>query len=316
MAENQEWVELTVTVPVAAQDLVVDWLLEAGASGVQESYPGLFPADGEGEVISGDPSEWWGEAPKNKSGKVDLTAWLPKSYLNLENDFQGFLQRLEARFPGILVHKVSIEDVPAQDWNANWKATWKPTAIGMRLMVCPSWEEPPETDRIVMRIDPGMAFGTGTHFTTASCLSLIEEIVEKTTVDSLLDVGTGSGILAIGALLLGVKRAVGIEVDLDALAEARENAVRNGVADRMTVTSAGVGSGEGQFDVVVANLVAHTIVRLAKPICQAVADGGWLILSGILAEHEETVDREIQAHGLKRHASMTEDSWVTLLYRP
>jgi ribosomal protein L11 methyltransferase len=312
-----DWLELVVQVPTAAQDAVVAWLLDRGADGVQEDYPGLYPA-GDGPVVSGDPSEWWGEAPRNDSGEVILTAWLPKPTApEVEAEaLRRFLREIDTFVPGVAEAPVTVRVAPDQDWNAHWKASWKPTPIGERLLICPSWEEPPETERVVMRIDPGMAFGTGTHFTTASCLGLIEGLTADPDCRprSLLDVGTGTGILAIGGLLLGIDRATGIDVDPEAVAEARENALRNGVGERLTVTSQPLAGDEGRFDVVVANLVAHTLLRLARPICRAVAPGGSLIVSGVLLCHEEAVDAAIRDHGLTPWTERRDDSWVTLMY--
>lgn len=316
--ETGDWLELVVRVPTSAQDAVVAWLLDRGANGVQEDYPGLFPA-GDGPVVSGDPSEWWGEAPRNESGEVVLTGWLPKPTApEAEAEaLHRFLREIDAFVPGVGDAPVTVRVAPDQDWNAHWKASWKPTPVGNRLLICPSWEHPPETDRIVMRIDPGMAFGTGTHFTTASCLGLIEELAmdEADRPRSLLDVGTGTGVLAIGGLLLGIDRATGIDVDPEAVAEARENALRNGVGERLTVTSHPLTGDEGCFDVVVANLVAHTLLRVAGPICHAVAPGGSLIASGILLCHEDAVDLALRDRGLTPWTARRDDSWVTLMYR-
>lgn len=313
-----DWLELVVQVPTAAQDAVVGWLLDRGANGVQEDYPGLYPA-GDGPVVSGDPSEWWGEAPRNESGEVILTAWLPKPTApEAEAEaLHRFLREIDAFVPGVAGAPVAVRVAPDQDWNAHWKASWKPTPIGNRLLICPSWEESPATDRIVIHIDPGMAFGTGTHFTTASCLSLIEGLSAdaKRRPRSLLDVGTGTGILAIGGLLLGIDRATGIDVAPEAVAEARENALRNGVGERLTVTSRPLAGDEGRFDVVVANLVAHTLLKLAAPICRAVAPGGSLIVSGILLCHEQEVADALRDNGLTPWTAQRDDSWVTLMYQ-
>jgi ribosomal protein L11 methyltransferase len=312
------WLELVVRVPVAAQDAVTDWLMGRGAAGVQEDYPGLYPA-GDGPVVSGDPSEWWGDAPRNESGDVVLTAWLPGT-ADPDAEVRALrdrLRELAAVAPGVADAPITVQATPDQDWNARWKASWKPTPIGERLLICPSWEEPPATDRIVMRIDPGMAFGTGTHFTTASCLGLVERLVDGGDAPhaTLLDVGTGTGILAIGGLLLGVGRALGIDVDPEAAAEARENAERNGVADRFAVTTRPLAGDEGRFDIVVANLVAHTLLRLAASIAGAVAPGGTLIASGILPCHEQAVADALAATGLVPLDTLRDESWVTMTYR-
>ena len=312
-----DWVEVEVRVPVAAQEAVMAWFMDRGATGVKEDYPGLYPGDG--PVVSGDPSEWGGEPPQNLGPDVILTAWLPPPATpqGEAEALMMFLRELDSVVPGAGRAPVEAVWLPEQDWNSSWKASWEPLPVGRHLIVCPSWLEPPEAPgRTVLRLDPGMAFGTGTHFTTGSCLEFVEEAVETAKAPpTVLDVGTGSGILAIAALLLGAKSALGIDVDADAVQEARENAERNEVDARFSATAQPLSGREGRFDLVVANIIAQTILHLADPIAATVAPGGALVTSGVLKCHQDEVAKALTARGLNPVEARTDGTWVTTLWR-
>lgn len=181
-----------------------------------------------------------------------------------------------------------LEFVEGDAWREAYKAYFKPTKIGSRLWIKPSWEplEPSPGD-VVLELDPGAAFGTGTHETTRLVL---EELQSHVRADgAVLDVGCGSGILSIAALLLGAKRAVAIDVDPEAVRVARENAEHNRVAARMQVSDAPVSAISDTFPLVLANIERRVLVPLAAEISARVAPGGTLILSGILGPECETV---------------------------
>lgn len=185
-------------------------------------------------------------------------------------------------------HAARLEFVEGDAWREAYKAYFKPTKIGTRLWIKPSWEslEPGPGD-VVLELDPGAAFGTGTHETTRLVL---EELQSHVRADgAVLDVGCGSGILSIAALLLGAKRATAIDVDPEAVRVARENAEHNRVAARMQVSDAPVAAIGDTFPLVLANIETRVLVPLAAEISARVAPGGTLILSGILAPECETV---------------------------
>jgi ribosomal protein L11 methyltransferase len=229
----------------------------------------------------------------------------------------AYLVALDEVVPGAALSPIDAFELPEQDWNAEWKASWQPLPVGKRLIICPSWIQPPlAPGRMVLGLDPGMAFGTGTHFTTGSCLEFVEEIMETAVppVD-VLDVGTGSGILAIAALLLGAKSAHGIDVDSDAVAEALVNAQRNNVDDRFTASDLPLSGEEGRFAVVFANLVAQVILQLADPIAACDAPGGALVTSGVLRCHEEEIGQAMKERGLVEVEARRDDHWVTTRWR-
>ena len=313
------WTELTVTVPSAARDMVIGWFMDRGAAGVQEDYPGLFPLDGAGPVTSGDPREWHGEATPNPGATVILKGWLPPP-VSAEREgaaLKAFLVSAAAGLPGLQDCPIAASEIESVDWNAEWKSHWKPIEIGRRFLICPTWETPPDTDRIVIMLDPGMAFGTGTHFTTASCIEAAEDFFAGAAAPSkvsVLDVGTGSGILAIAALKLGARKAFGIDVDPDAARESLANADTNRVADRYAATDRPLTGREGLFDLVFANILAQTLIVLAPSIAATVAPRGHLITSGILQDHEPEVVKKFKSLGFDVISARHDESWATISF--
>ncbi|MCC7380225.1 MAG: 50S ribosomal protein L11 methyltransferase [Deltaproteobacteria bacterium] len=203
---------------------------------------------------------------------------------------------------------VEIRQEDAVDWSTHWREHFKPLDFGP-LWVVPTWLEAPAGARAVLRMDPGMAFGTGSHETTALCL---ERIAELSPIASLLDVGTGTGILALSALLLGAKRAVGTDNDPDALAVATENAALNGLADRLELSGRTPDSLGDRFSVVVANILAEPLITLAPKISAAVASGGHLILSGILAPQAAAVAEAYEALGFRERRIVIRGEWARI----
>ena len=199
---------------------------------------------------------------------------------------------------------VVVEIVKDEDWANNWKQFYRPMEIGQRLLVKPSWEElPAPTDRIVLEIDPGMVFGTGTHETTQLCLAQLDEHVRPGM--KVIDLGCGSGILSVAALLLGADRALGVDIDPNAVDIAYNNADENGIArDRYTVVAGNVLDDNGfvdslgtGYDIVVANIVAGVIVPLTDIVPRLLKKGGLYITSGIIAERAQEVIDAMQRNG-------------------
>ena len=193
----------------------------------------------------------------------------------------------------------SFSLVPNQDWMQKWKEGFEPIEIGNRLMIAPSWKLPAANEnRFVVQIDPGMAFGTGTHETTRLCLEAIERYWKG---GSLLDVGTGTGILAIAAAFLSSQsRIVAIDVDPQAVVVAAENTAINNVADRIELLTGQLVDLDGQrFSIVVANLTAEVIVDLMPDLSKCVDRNGLMILSGILRELAEAVHLSLTSFGFR-----------------
>jgi ribosomal protein L11 methyltransferase len=226
--------------------------------------------------------------------RVTLGAYFEERTLrdDLEQSISRELGRVQGRDAPL---SISISAVPEQDWMQKWKEGFEAVEIGLRLVVAPSWKLPINSaGRVLIQIDPGMAFGTGTHETTRLCLDAIERYWHGGT---LLDVGTGTGILAIAAALLAPgSRVVAIDIDPQAVEVARENLGINGVSGSIDLREGHPGNlAPRQFDVIVANLTAEVIVDLMTDLTACLTSKGRLILSGILSEFAQDVERALSA---------------------
>jgi ribosomal protein L11 methyltransferase len=206
-------------------------------------------------------------------------------------------------------------EVPDQDWMQKWKEGFEPLEVGRKLLIAPSWRMPGDAGgRIVIQMDPGMAFGTGTHETTRLCLESIERYWRG---GNLLDVGCGTGILAIaGALLQPGSRITAIDIDPQAVEVARDNVSANRVQESVEVTEGGISVVSGKvFKVVVANLTAEVLVDLAQKLAASIAPGGVLIASGILSPAAATVEAALKVAGLVVTEQTGAGEWAALVVR-
>lgn len=216
-------------------------------------------------------------------------------------------------------YTVDISAVKEEEWSTAWKDYYHPTPIGKRLVVCPTWEEyTPGEGELVMRLDPGMAFGTGTHHTTRLCAGMLEEAV--TPGCRLLDMGTGSGILSIAALLLGAKEAVGVDIDPVAVRTAGENAALNGFGpERFTAVCGELVHDKkladrigGGFDLIAANIVADVIIAVAPTFPRHLRPGGTVICSGIILPRKDEVIAALEGQGLTVIEEQEKDGWCAI----
>ena len=212
---------------------------------------------------------------------------------------------------------LQLETLVEEDWNALWKLDFKPRPIGNRLIVLPSWEKTvPESDRIAVRIDPGMAFGTGLHATTQLALELIEECFDNNSIpERVLDVGTGTGILAITCALLGANEITATDLDPDAVHAAQENVQRNSVEHLVTVSDQDICRLSGPFNLVIANITHDVLKEMAPELSRLLAPAGKLILTGILQEQQtESLTATFTDLGLQQTAVKTKEEWSALLF--
>ena len=216
---------------------------------------------------------------------------------------------------------VTVRTVDEEDWANNWKQYYKPLLIGQRLLVLPCWEEKPTTDRVVLKLDPGMAFGTGAHHTTRMCLEFLERVMEPG--QDMLDMGCGSGILSIAARLLGARRAVAVDIDPIAETVARDNAEMNGLSQEGyeiyignllddEALRAKIG---GPYPVVAANIVADVIIGLTPYAKTVVAPGGWFIVSGIIDDRAAETEAKLKQTGFEVTKVISSDCWYAMLCR-
>lgn len=208
-------------------------------------------------------------------------------------------------------YTLELSGVEQEEWETAWKKYYHAMEIGSRLAVCPSWEEYTGS-RKVIRLDPGMAFGTGTHETTSLCLAQLDRLVKGG--ERMLDIGTGSGILAIAALLLGAESAEGVDIDPMCVRTAGENAQLNGVADRLQVLVGDLSDkASGTYNIITANIVAAAIISLCPHVPSLLADGGVFIASGIIDTRRDEVIEAIENAGLSVDEVHELRGWVALV---
>ncbi|MGJ3354078.1 50S ribosomal protein L11 methyltransferase [Providencia sp. Je.9.19] len=264
------WIQIKLNSNAKQAEALGDELIESGAVSVtfQDSHdvPVFEPLPGETRL--------WGDT--DVIGLYDAETDMNTVIAQLENS-----PLLAAGFP----HK--IEQIEDKDWEREWMDNFHPMRFGQRLWICPSWREVPDPTAVNVMLDPGLAFGTGTHPTTSLCLEWLDGIdLEGKTV---IDFGCGSGILAIAALKLGAAHAIGIDIDPQAITASRDNAQRNNVSDRLSLYLAKDQPEALQADVVVANILAGPLRELAPMISVLPCAGGLLGLSGVLATQAEGV---------------------------
>ena len=280
-----DWTEITVTIDNKDVDVTADIANEVVPYGIYiEDYTNLEQAVEEIAHI-----DLIDEDLLNK----DRTKAKVHMYISCEdNPFEAVSRISEKLKEADVEFTVDTLDCADEDWLNNWKQYFQPTPIGEKLLIRPTWRNKYEAgDRIVINLDPGLAFGTGTHETTSLCLSVLEKVVTQD--KTILDVGCGSGILAIAALLLGAKTGVGVDIDELAVKTAKENAELNNVSDKFTAIHGNFTEKvEGKFDIVVANIVADAIMFLSKGVTNFMKSDSIYIMSGII---DTRVDEVIES---------------------
>jgi ribosomal protein L11 methyltransferase len=312
------WLEVSLTVDGELAEAVADVLARFAPNGVVvESTAVRFVGD---------------EDEGTATGPMNVRAYLP-----VDETLEDTRQRLEQSlyFLGMIQPLPSpvYTEIADQNWMEAWKQYYKPIPIGRRLMILPAWLDSPDPGRIPIKIEPGMAFGTGTHPTTQLCLELVESCFDggRLTKDnpqssftvhgpsSVIDVGCGSGILSIAALKLGAASALAVDIDAEAIRNSRQNADMNGIGPALILGKGSVGEIlAGHFPLksaplVLANILAPVILRLFDGRLTELVDlGGALILSGILADQAQAVKQAAQARGLTFTEQKQSGDWVAL----
>jgi len=240
---------------------------------------------------------------------------------NIEAEQKTVLQRLEQELAelfalyGLAPAQPECLLMADEDWATSWQQFFTPFALVPGLVIKPSWEDyTPAADEQVIEMDPGMAFGTGQHASTKLALAQIRSCFDGHPVDKVLDVGTGTGILSMGAALFGAEQIVAIDNDPEAVRVAQENIAHNQLAEKIAVSDDTLALVSGQFDLICANIIHDVLVDMAPNIVQLLADKGYVVLAGILqGEQEENISDIYQGLGLTVKKALYEDEWVSLL---
>jgi ribosomal protein L11 methyltransferase len=303
MEHTSSWVEIKVVVLPAEADAVANFLIELGSNGIVEESSNLYSA-----------------TPHNE-GFLILKAYLNNNS-NLTaciDSLKNYLVSLRNMDPDIPIQRpeLLITEIEDEDWNEKWKSFFQPIKVTKNIVIKPSWRNYWGKDaEIVIELDPGMAFGTGTHPSTRLCLQALEELAEEMpgTADiSLLDVGTGSGILSIAAVLLGFKDVVGIDIDLQAVECAKKNAAINSAAAQVHFDSTPLHKICRTFSIVVANILPQTLINMRDDLINHLAPSGVLILSGIIQERAREVI-EAFSRELAFMKKTREEEWSCLIF--
>ena len=227
-----------------------------------------------------------------------------------------YLKSIEKIAPEHPPARMKTASIPEQDWGENWKRFFKPIPVTPKFVVKPPWSKiRSKGEQIPIEINPGMAFGTGTHATTILSIRALEERIKKKNL-SVLDVGTGSGILSIIAAKLGAKEVWGIDIDRVAVENARENVEKNHVSDVVSIGKGSIGGLHKRFDIIVANIDLKSLRRMRRPLLNHLKDKGLLILSGILTEEKERIRLHYLETGHLRWIKSTQEKeWACLIFK-
>lgn len=296
-----EWIEIAADVAAEKAEVVADALTELlreyGQQGVSIEHQGILPDRyDDGDVPP--PSRVW-----------------IRAYIPADDRANALKTRAEAIFT---THSLTplYQQIDEQNWAEAWKAHYHPTRIGKHILVRPLWEEgTPEPDDIVIALDPGMAFGTGTHATTQLCLAALEDVMRPGL--NVLDLGCGSGILAIAAAKLGAAKIVAVDIDPLSVKATQENAEVNGVVEKITAFEGSLETILGsarRFDLLLANILARIIIEMCgQGLGQVVRPGGQAIFSGIITEQVDDVKAALVSTGLTPTDVHVQGDWVAIL---
>lgn len=257
----------------------------------------------------------YGELLDEEIINKDKTRGAVSVYLSEDRNVAQTLEMLSDRFMQLGVEvKTETHGLREEDWANSWKKYYKPLHIGNNVVIAPMWEDyEPLDDEVVVKMDPGMAFGSGTHETTALCA----ELIEKHLVAGVraLDVGTGSGILAILASKLGAKEVEALDIDANAVAVAKENCEKNEVSNVICRQSDLIKSAKGKYDFISANIVADIIVRMSKDVGSILTDDGLLIVSGIIESQKNRVVDAFKENGFYLADEIEKNDWNAFVFK-
>ncbi|WP_201713545.1 50S ribosomal protein L11 methyltransferase [Rossellomorea arthrocnemi] len=311
-----KWSEISILTTNEAIEPISNILHESGASGVVIEDPAELLKEREdmfGEIYQLNPDDYPADG-------VLVKAYLPvNSFLGeTVDEIKQGITNLVTYDIDIGENKVEISEVNEEEWATAWKKYYHPVKISDKFTIVPTWEDytPVHSDELIIELDPGMAFGTGTHPTTVMCIQALERIVKEN--DSVIDVGTGSGVLSIASALLAADNVRAYDLDEVAVRSARLNVKLNKVQKTVSVDANNLLNGvSGQSDVIVANILAEIILRFTEDAYELVKPGGYFITSGIIQPKKQEVRDSLEAAGFKIEEIMVMEDWVAIIaYKP
>ncbi|MGQ3480515.1 50S ribosomal protein L11 methyltransferase [Paenibacillus sp. TY11] len=317
------WNEITIHTSEEAVEMISNFLHEAGAGGVSIEESGSLNKPRDTSY-----GQWY-DRPLNDIPEGQA---IIKGYFAEEVDMDSIRSQIEPRVEELRTFDIDpgevqyeLKTVDEDDWANAWKQYFKPLRVSDRLTIKPTWEdyEPASEDEKIIELDPGMAFGTGTHPTTSLCLRTLESVIKGG--EEIIDVGTGSGILAIGAVKLGAKHVLALDLDPVAVSSARENTRLNGLEERITIKESDLLSVLNASDptlgiqlpvkLVVANILAEIILLFIDDVYKALEPGGIYIASGIWKNKEEVVESALKAAGFEIAEISRDEDWLAFVAR-
>ncbi|WIW69772.1 MULTISPECIES: 50S ribosomal protein L11 methyltransferase [Anaerosinus] len=305
-----KWAEISIKTTHEATEVIAEIFHEVGASGVVIEDPAL--------VNEYRASGAWDYTDIPEATNTEIVT--VKAYLPVDEQLDDKLAVFKNRVDELAGHNIdkglgdiNCTEIQDEDWSTTWKEYFHPIKVGDLIVIKPSWEEyNASPDDIIIELDPGMAFGTGTHHTTSMCIRLLEEIIKGG--QEVFDVGTGSGVLAITAAKLGAMKVTAVDFDPVAVRVAKENIEANHVSDIITTGQSDLLKNvDGKADVIIANIIADIIIRLLDDIPNRLKLGGTMIASGIIADRLSDVTKAVIDHGLTVDRVIEEGGWVAMV---
>ncbi|MCM3633252.1 50S ribosomal protein L11 methyltransferase [Paenibacillus camelliae] len=320
-----KWYEITIATTEIATEMISNFLHESGAGGVSIEESGTLNKPRDTSF-----GQWY-DTPLNDIPEGQA---IIKGYFSEETDMEQLIHNIKPRVEGL--HEFGIDpgkveysyiEVDDEDWATAWKDYFHPIRITDRITIKPTWENyEPEDGELIIELDPGMAFGTGTHPTTSLCLKTLENVIKGG--EEVIDVGTGSGVLAIGAMKLGAKHVLALDLDPVAVSSATENVSLNGLSDNVDVHLSdllGVLRQDSDklealkvkppVDIVVANILAEIIMLFIDDVYEALRPDGTYIASGIWKNKEDVVEQALQAAGFIIENKFRDEDWLAFVAR-
>lgn len=307
-----KWSEISIHTTNEAIEPISNILHEAGASGVVIEDPFELKKEREdqfGEIYQLNPDDYPEEGV------------IVKAYLSVNSFLAETVEAIKESINNLILYQIDIgrntvtlHEVKEEEWATAWKKYYHPVKISEKFTIVPTWEEyqPCSSDELIIELDPGMAFGTGTHPTTVMSIQALERTVKKD--DTVIDVGTGSGVLSIAAAMLGAKNIKALDLDEVAVESARMNIKLNSVDDVVTVSQNNLLNGiETKADIIVANILAEVIMRFTEDAAKLVKKGGYFITSGIIQQKKQEVKDAILSAGFVMVESIQMEDWVAFI---